>query len=283
MSIYLTSQISSIHIQGFLNRTTADYQRVQEQLSSGDKFVSISDCPLGVTKSRVLEVQISGNALAMSNAEMGKNLLTVAEDTQDEVTTSLQRIRDLCVQGANETYTAEDKDAILAEIKQRLSDLNAIADNTEFNDIKLFNGSVSSLKLQTGITPKNTLDIGSAFTKLYASALGGDIRLGAGVTGNTWTTDDIHNYMSKVDSAINTLSHNISVSGAFTNRLSMTVNNVSVMNENLTQANSSIMDTDVAKASTVLLQKQILQQSAVSILYQASQISEIALSLLGSS
>lgn len=280
MSIYLSSQVASIHIQSFLNQSTTEYQRVQQQISSGNKIVSVGDDPLGLTKSRVLETQISGNAKAISNAEIGKNLLSVVDDTQQQVVTSLQRINDLCIQAANETYTSEDKDAALAEIKQRLSAIDTTASTTQFNNVKLFDGSVTSLKIQTGITSKTNIDVGSSFTKLYTSAIGGDIRLGAGVTGATWTTDDIHIYMDKVNKAITDLTNNRAVSGAFTNRLSMASNNLSVMNENLTQTNSSLIDTDVATASTELIQQQILQQASASILYQANQIPEMTLNLL---
>lgn len=286
MTIYLTAQIASIQMQDYLNRSTTSYQNTMEQLSSGNKITSVGDDPVALTQSRKFDIEISGNNQVSTNIGIGQDILNIADSTQQGVVSSLQRIRDLCVQAANGTYSASDKDAVLAEIKQRLNTINNTADTTNYNSVKLFDGSVTTFKIQTGLTSSNTIEIGPAFTNLHTNKLGeitpadGGISIGAGVTGSNWTTDDIHAYMGKIDKAITDLTHNCAISGGYMNRLASTSDALTTMTNNLTNGRSTIMDTDVAEASSDLVKYNILQQAATSILVQANQIPETALTLL---
>lgn len=286
MTIYLSAQIASIQMQDYLNRSSTSYQKTMEQLSSGDRITSVGDDPVALTQSRKFDIEISGNNQASTNIGIGQDILNIADSTQQEVISSLQRIRDLCVQSSNETYISTDKDSVLDEIRQRLATINNMADTTNYNNVKLFNGSVTSLKIQTGLTSSNTIEIGPAFTDLHTNKLGeivpadGGINIGAGVTGANWTTDDIHKYMDKIDTAITDLTHNCAISGGYMNRLSSTSDNLNTMTNNLTQSRSTIIDTDVAEASSDLVKYNILQEATTSILVQANQIPETVLSLL---
>lgn len=283
MTIQLTSQITAISIMSNLNKSTDAYNNSMSRLSSGNKYTSISDAPVQITQSIYMQGEISANKKADTNVQQGQDLLNIADSTQEGVISNLQRIHDLCTQAANDSYSSSDKDAILTEIKQRLGQINSTADSTNYNGIKLFDGNISSLKIQVGLNSQNTIDVGSAFTNLHVSQLGGSVnglKIPDTVNGSNWTHQDINDYMVKVNTAIDTLADNCAISGGYTNRLESQDQILTVGNQNLSSGKSTLTDTDFATESTKMVQYQILQQAAASILTQANQINGMALSLL---
>lgn len=292
MSVIVNTNIASLIAQNNLSNNTTALNRAMQQLSSGLKINQASDDAAGLSISESIKTQINGNAKALSNIQDGKNLLAVAEGGEQTVTAHLQRIRELCVEAANETYKGSDKQNMLVEIQQRLDDINNISDSTTFNGVKLLDATGKSLSLQTGANSDktvNSIDIGPALSDVHISVLGGGpvaggpkgIMLPAGVTGNTWTTDDIRAYMDKLDAAITGLSSSRALLGAYGNRLDATSSNITVMNQNLEQTKSRIIDTDVAVASSDMVKYQILQSTSASILSSANQLPQLALKLLG--
>lgn len=299
MSVIVNTNVASLIAQNNLSNNTTALQRAMQQLSSGLRINTASDDAAGLSISEGIKTQVNGNSKALSNIQDGKNLLAVAEGGQVTVTEHLQRIHDLCVQAANETYKDTDKTNILQEIKQRLKDMNNIAEATTFNGVKLLNGPTApalqkSLYIQVGANSDKTLnaiDIGAALSDVHISSLGTHpitpqepnkgLIIPDTVTGATWTTDDIRLYMDRVDQAITTLTSNRALLGAYGNRLDSTSNNLTVMNQNLTQTRSRITDADVASVSSDMVRYQILQQTSASILTQANQLPSLALKLLG--
>lgn len=290
MAVTINTNVSSLIAQNNLSKNTVAYQTAMEQISSGLRINRASDDAAGLSISESIKTQLNGNQKAISNIANGQNLLNVAEGGEITVTNHLQRIRELCVQAANETYKASDKDNILKEIRQRLADITNVAESTTFNGVKLLDGSKTSLSLQIGANSDpltNSLDIGPALTDVHISVLGSmpgetydGINLPSTFTGDTWTTSDIRTYMNKLDTAITTLTSSRALLGAYGNRLQATSSNLTVMNQNLSETNSRILDADIAEVSSDLVKYQILQQTSASILTQANQLPSIALKLL---
>jgi flagellin len=287
MSITLSPQVTNAYIRNVLSSSTNSYQTCLEQLSSGTKFSSTGDDPIAATQTIDLDNQISATAQALSNAELGGNLLDMAEDAEVNVISELQRIRDLCVEAANGTYSDTDKDAILTEIKQRLSAIDDIADTTDFNGNKLLDGSSSSLVLQTGTSSSSTLAVGAALINVHVSQLGTgtniDLRLDDTVTGSTWTTDDIGTYIDKIDSAITQMTNASSNTASYINSIDRITAGLTNMSSNLESNKSAIADTDVAQTSADMIKFQILQEASTSILVQANQMAQLTYGLLPSS
>ena len=299
MSVVVNTNVASLIAQNNLAQNNTSLQKSMQQISSGLKINSASDDAAGLSISESIKTQINGNGEAISNIANGKNLLAIAEGGQATVTDHLQRIYELCVQAANETYKASDKTNILQEIKQRLKDMNNIAESTTFNGVKLLNGPTAPatqkhLDIQIGPNSDkilNALDIGAALSDVHVSSLGthpiDPLQPDKGLiipdseTGTTWTTDKVRAYMANVDNAITQLSSNRALLGAYGNRLDATTSNLTIMNQNLEQTKSRIMDTDVAQASSDMVKYQILQQTSASILSSANQLPSIALKLLG--
>lgn len=292
MSVIVNTNIASLIAQNNLATNGDALAKTLQQLSSGLRINSASDDAVGLSISESIKTQVNGNTKALSNIQDGKNLLAVAEGGEVTVTSHLQRIRELCVQAANETYKASDKDNMLVEIQQRLDDINNISSSTTFNGVPLLDGTKTSLSLQTGANSDpsvNSIDIGPALADVHISVLGGasvnggpnGIMLPPGVKGATWDTATIRAYMDKLDSAISSLGSSRALLGAYGNRLDATTSNLTTMNQNLQQAKSRILDTDVASTSADMVKYQILQQTSVSILTQANQLPSMALKLLG--
>lgn len=279
MSIITSAGRTKMFIQNTLDKNTMMYQKNMDQLSTGNRIVSVGDDPIGISKTAELEIVIEANKTASSNIKLGNELVTLAEQSEDLVTENLQRIRDLCVQAANETLTSSDKDSILDEIKKRLAQIDYISETTNFNNHTLLDGSCSGLTLQIGITTGDTLILGDGLINVHASQLGGDIRLDNTVTGSSWTTTDILSYIDKLDLSINQIIESQAYLGGYTNRLEGAFNSTETMNTSLYSSKSVIADTDTAEASANIVRYQILQQASISVLVQTNNVSQMVFSL----
>ncbi len=288
MSLIINNNISSLVAQRGMQRNTMNITKTIERLSTGLRINHANDDAAGLSISEGLRGQIRGNNQALNNVQDGINMLQVAEGGFNVINDSVQRIRELCVQALNETYGSTERQAILEEINARIADIDRIASSTQFNKIPLLDGSVSvNARLQvgpnSGVTV-NTIDIAPVLTNVKSSALGsigiGLSLTGQALTGGNWATSMIRTYLDRLDEAVYDIASKRSAIGAIQNRLEGAVQNLQIMNENLTHAESRIRDLDIAKASAELTKAQILQQASASVLSQANQIPQLALSLL---
>lgn len=278
MSIYIKSGSAVTYLQSMLERQTISYQKSMNQLSSENKYNSVGDNPVAVCTSAKLDVKISANNQAASNVGVGEDMLTMVEESQENVISNLERIRDLCVQASTGTYTAEDRDFLLKELRARLSYIDSAAESTKFNNIHLMDGTSSSIFLQIGANSDATMDIGDALIDVHTETL--DIKLNSTITGGNWSEEDIESYMDNVDDAIDTLLGANAKLGGYLNRLEFVSGTLGVMGENLAENKSLISDTDVAESSADMVKYQILQQASASVLTQANQVPSWALQLL---
>lgn len=278
MSLSSLTSSTMGRLQHYLDIHTNDYQDTMDKLSTGNKYTNTKDNPVAVCDSAKLAVKINTNNTANSNVELGNDVLTLAEESQGNIISSLTRINDLCVQILNDAYSTDDKNSILEEIKARLDSIDSLANGTAFNDIKLLDGSADSLTLQVGTRSNDTIVVGSAL--IDATTEGLDINLDDVHSIDDWPTEDIQDYKTKLETATGTLINSSSKLGAYQNRLTFVSDTLTSVNNNLTQKKSVISDADVAEESANLIKYQILQQASVSIFTQANQVSSMALSLI---
>lgn len=297
MSVVVNTNIQSLIGQNSLNKNTSALNTTLQKLSTGSRINSAKDDAAGLGVAEQMTAQIRGNAQAMSNIQDGMNLIQTAEGGLKVITDNIQRIRELCIQAANEIYSDESKQAIMNEISQRLKTVDTIAQTTNFNGKSLIDGSVTSLSIQTGPNGDsasgpilNALDIGPSLTDAKVASLGiklDVVDLGDGdattnkYDGATWTTQKIRDYINVLDDALNTITSDMSMMGAYMNSMESSAENLTTINLNLEAARSKIRDVDVAQASSDMIRYQILQQTSTSILSQANQMPSIALSLIG--
>lgn len=298
MSVVVNTNIQSLIGQNSLNKNTSALSKTMQQLSTGLRINSAKDDAAGLGVAELMTAQIKGNAQAMSNIQDALNLLQTAEGGLTVITENVQRIRELCIQAANEIYDENSKQSILNEIKQRLETIDTTALTTNFNGKSLIDGSVTTLFIQMGPNGDavdadpllNAIDVAPSLTNSRTDDTGLDIFFqitslgnagGGAIDGSNWETQDIRDYINKLDEALTKITNDKSVMGAYMNAMESAADNLTTINLSLESARSKIKDVDVAQASSDMVRYQILQQTSTSILSQANQMPAIALSLLG--
>ena len=157
MTSVVNTNVMSINAQRQLGKTQMASNEAMERLSSGLRINSAKDDAAGLAISTSMNSQITGLTQAVRNSNDGISMAQTAEGAMDEMTNILQRMRELSVQSANDTNSAENRTAIQEEVDQLHSELDRIADTTEFNGKKLLDGTMGPTTLQIGANEGQTL------------------------------------------------------------------------------------------------------------------------------
>ena len=203
-----------------------------EKLSSGLRINKAGDDAAGLAISEKMRGQIRGLDQASSNAQDGISMIQTAEGALNETTSILQRMRELAVQGSNDTNTGTDRDQIGKEVVQLQNEITRISTDTEFNTTKLLDGTATNKHFQVGANQGQAITL--SISKMDSTALGVDA---AAVSINAGTISSVvSKAISTINKAINSVSTERAKLGAYTNRLEHTINNLSTSSENLTSA-----------------------------------------------
>ncbi|WP_416198937.1 MAG: Flagellin [Sporanaerobacter sp.] len=138
----INNNIPALNTHRILNMNTNSIEKALERLSSGKRINRASDDAAGMAISEKMRAQVQGLRQASRNSLDGISLIQTAEGALNEVHAMLQRMRELCVQGANGVYKEEDLETIGAEIVQLTEQIDKIANDTEFNGIPLLKGDL---------------------------------------------------------------------------------------------------------------------------------------------
>ena len=268
MRIY--NNVNSVGIQNTLGTTGMNMQKSLEKLSSGLRINRAADDAAGLSVSEGLRSQIRGSGMAQRNANDGLALLQIAESGTQQITDSLQRMRELAVQSSNGTYTNTDRGYIEKEYAALASEITRIANATTYNGIALLSTTTAfSFQISAASTGSSST-ISFTPTNLSTGLSFGGVSLQASAQT---AINSIDNILASVLTMRSTI-------GSTMNRLTTTVSNLGDMVTNLTDAESRIRDTDFAKETMNFTRNQILTQSAQSMLSQANQLPSAVLSLL---
>ncbi|WP_251978193.1 flagellin N-terminal helical domain-containing protein [Salinicola avicenniae] len=280
----INTNITSLIGQNNLNKSQDMLAQAQERLSSGLRINSAKDDAAGQAIANKMSAQIRGMDQASRNASDGISLVQTMEGGLDQVNDNLQRIRELAVQGANDTNTAEDRAAITTEINERLAEIERVAGSNNFNGTELLNAS-GSLSIQIG-SNTDAEDVISVST-VDSTVAGLGLASGSEITGTTFTVSggaaahsSFQNLIDSVDTATQTLDTNRATLGATLNRFDSVIDNLATTSTNLSEARSRIEDADYAKEVSNMTRANILQQAGTSMLAQANQTPQSVLSLL---
>lgn len=276
MGLRINTNVSSINAQRNLHGTRIGMNKSLERLSSGQRINRAGDDAAGLAISENLKAQIRGLGQAERNAEDGISLVQIAEGALGEVSNILIRLRELAVQAASDTIGPTERKFLNVEFEQLTSEMDRIANSTEFNRVPLLNGTGAVFDIQIGtrndpISDRLTFDASSA--DVNVAALGLNL---ASVADKI----SAQNSLSSIDQAIVSVSGIRADFGALQNRLQSTVNNIQVSVENLSAANSRVRDTDIAAETAELTKQNILMQAGTSVLAQANSSTSGALSLI---
>jgi flagellin len=262
-----------------LSFITSRVTRNIERLSTGYRINSAADGAADLVSSEKLRTQLRGFEVAQRNMQVGSSVLNIADNSLQLIYDNLQRMREIAVEASNSTTT--DFSSYQNELNALRSQIDTLAQNTEFQNTELLDGTTTTFSIQIGPNAGDSLDIGSAFADARATSATG-LNLTATLDNTNFNnTTQASAYITTLDSAFQTLNSRITNVGKFQNALSTQLSFAEVAFENLAAAEGSIRNVDVARETAELARNQIIQQIANAMLSQANNLPTLALQLLG--
>ena len=260
-----------------------------QRLATGTRINSAADDAAGLAVASKLSSQITGLGQAVRNGNDAIAVLQTADGAMIEVGNMLQRMRELAVQGGNGTLSSTDLTALNTEFVALQTEIERIADNTQWNGDNLLDGTAGTnglMTFQVGYEANQTITV-----NLGDLQTDGDATYSAGIAaGGIFTNDisaivintvaDANTSLTALDVSIAGLDAKRSVIGSKLNTLEFAVDSLSNARQNAQAARSRIADTDYATETTELARTQIIAQAATAMLSQANQQAMSVMALL---
>ncbi len=299
MSLIINNNLMANTVNRNLSSHYKSLESSIEKLASGMRVNSAADDAAGLAISELMRADIAATNQGVRNANDAISLIQTADGAMQVIDDTLIRMKELAEQAATGTYDSTQRAIIDSEYQAMASEITRIANATEFNGVKLLDGSLSGDYTGTYVgapedrTPEDLvvhfgtgndsatdyyeITIGS----ISAASLGLGAAADAGSDGFSISTQaGAQKALEALDIAIGSKDKFRADLGAMQNRLEATIENLTVQSENLSASESRIRDVDVAVEMTQFVKNQILTQSAVSMLAQANQIPALATQLI---
>jgi len=265
----------------FSSRSINNAQKTQneaiQRLSSMLRINSAKDDAAGSAIIQRQTAAIRGSNQAIRNANDGISFAQTAQGSLGQVTSNLQRMRELAVQAANSTTT--DRGALQAEVNQ-LSQANTdISGSTSFGGQSVFPSSAKNVSFQVGPDSDSSNQI-----SVNLNSLEGLNSVSSDQSGNSIDLSSVESAqlaIEQIDADLEAVSQQASNFGAVENRFSAAISNSEEFSINMQASRSQIGDADVAKEVSKMIQAQILEKASISVASQANQSKKMVLSLLG--
>ena len=288
----VNTNIGASLAQAALVKNQRSLDTAMEQLSTGSKINSAADDAAGLAISTRMTSQINGLNMAVKNANDAINMVNTAEGALIEMTTMLQRMRELALQASNGTTDVNDRSYLDSEYKALYAEIDRIADNTEWNGRTILDNSADGnasgfVEFQVGMDTGQviTVDFGN-FTNVSGSGTFASF-VSAGATAGTISATTTSQAQLKasaaigsIDTALDAISNQRATLGGVANRLTHSVDNLTNIRTNAEATRSTILDTDYAASTTELAKAQIIAQAGTAMLAQANQLPQTVLALL---
>lgn len=299
MSTRINHNILSLSAQRAIWTTQMDLDRAVQRLSSGLRINYAWDDPTGLGISERLRATIGGMQEAQKNANYNVNMLQTAEGALSVIDEKLVRMRAIAVQAANGVLSTLDRQIANVEFQQLKSEVDRIANVTNYNGFYLLDGSKAAATASTD----STMALGFNLVSTAASATGIKFHIGenntlgedyyyvnlGGMTASALgltnlqvsTTASAQAAVDGVIAAINTKDVERTFIGSLVERLQNTILNLQIAEENATASESTIRDADFAAEMSAFTRSQILMQTGVSMLAQANMLPQTIAQLVG--
>ncbi|MBB5144571.1 flagellin [Desulfovibrio intestinalis] len=285
------------------NTLTSHYGNLQtsvQRLSTGLRINSAADDAAGLAIRELMRTDIAALQQGVRNANDAISLIQTADGALAVIDEKLVRMKELAEQAATGTYDSTQRLMIESEYQAMASEITRIANATDFNGIKLLDGSLSS-ETHTGSgggdsglesTGKLKVHFGTmndSAEDYYYIQIGTSTASALGVGNQAASSSDAYTVSTQaaaqkalvgINNAVVSKDKIRAHLGALQNRLENTISNLTTQSENLQSAESRISDVDVATEMTSFVRNQILTQSAVAMLSQANSMPRMALSLI---
>lgn len=268
----INTNVKSLITQSALSRNSRDLNTAMHQLSTGKRINSAADDAAGLAITNKMTAQVKGLDQAVRNANDAISMMQTAEGATIEITSMLQRMRELAVQAANGTNSNNNTSALQQEFVQLQAEIIRISQDTEWNGMNILGADAGDYDMQIGANSGQTLTINfkdiaaleNVEDAVYLDAI--ELSAGSTITLMDRAIEDIDNFRADMGAKINRLEH--------------TADNLTNISINTAASRSRILDTDYAKAASELARTQIIQQAATSILAQANTDQQTVLQLL---
>ncbi|MGE8657291.1 MAG: flagellin [Achromobacter sp.] len=188
MAAVINTNYLSLVAQNNLNKSQSALGTAIERLSSGLRINSAKDDAAGMAIANRFTANVKGLTQAARNANDGISLAQTTEGAASEINTHLQRVRELSVQAGNGSYSQEQLNSMQDEINQRLSDIDRISQQTDFNGVKVLSSNAKPLTLQVGANDGETITLNLSEISVKTLGLDGFNVNGSGVTQNRSAT-----------------------------------------------------------------------------------------------
>jgi flagellin len=288
MSLTINNNMMAMTVARNFAKTFYALSSSTNKLSSGMRINSAADDAAGLAVSELMRADIAALKQGVRNAGDAQSMIQTADGGLAVIDEKLIRMKELAEQAATGTYTSTQRGIMNNEFVTMRSEITRIATAVRFNGVQLINGDLSSTTVTTaGRNSVNPMKIhfgptNSAAEDYYFISIGDarETALGLDVLSIESQTG-AQGALTAITEAIvskDTIRANL---GAYSNRLSNTISQLSVQAENLQAAESRVRDVDVAEEMTTFTTNQIKSQAAIAMLAQANMIPQMALSLIG--
>ncbi len=268
MSMVINTNVASLNATRQLDLSSREQSVAMERLTSGLRINSAADDAAGLAVTTSMTSQIRGTDMAVRNVNDGIAMAQTIDGASEEMSSMMQRQRELMVQGLNGTYQASDITAMQAEFDALSSEMGRVAATTKFNGVLVMDAG-AAINIQAGW--EATADDAITITGIGGTAIATAVAaLAVGTTAD----------LATLDTNIAALATERSAVGAVQNRLEHTAANLQNISENMSAARSAIQDANFAKESADLARTQVLQQAGMTMLSQANQQSQNVMQLL---
>jgi flagellin len=154
----INTNVGALMARTYATKANDKMQTSMERLSSGMRINSAADDAAGLAVANKMTSQLSGIKMAIRNSQDGISLVQTAESGMGEITNMILRMRELAVQMENGIYTSKDRDNAQLEVNALLAEVDKIANNTRFNDVKVLDGSYDQT-IRAGNTNAETIRV----------------------------------------------------------------------------------------------------------------------------
>lgn len=271
----INTNIAAFNALNALKSVNRGLEKSQLKLATGLRINEVSDDPAGYVISKRLDGRERGLVVALDNVGTTKNVLSIAEGGLFNISDILITIKEKVTQAANDTLGSAERNAISTEITQLVAEIDDIKDETQFNNIKLIDGTYTDKSYQTGEATVDTL-VFSITDNNSSVGLGVDA---TNLADRVFTATGSSVALSNVNTAIESVSDTLQNIGATISRLTVKESTLSVAITNTAATKARIIDADIAKEQLFSTKQQILQQTATAQLAQANVAPQNVLAL----
>ena len=275
MALSVATNIGALAASKAASSVNSSMETSMARLSSGKRINSAADDSAGLAIASRLTSEARGLDMAARNAADAQAMINTIESAHNEIHNILQRMRELAVQGANDTNGTDDRANIRRELTELHEEIDAIKNQTKWAGQTLISGSSgATFKFQIGDEADEQLTVTT--TAIASSSLSvGSTQVGSLTSSATFST-----FVTTVNNAISSVAGYRAEYGANSNRLDHVMSNLATNSESVKASLGRIQDTDYAAETTDLAKSQILQQAATSMLAQANASKQTILSLI---